>query len=268
MSNRMLAHAFLAASALLGAARAEFPIGSMAPNRLGIQYGFAFRGQNITSRDVPSHEVIHALDLGYAPIPFLELEAGLGVDRLSVDRYDGMRFRGDYGLSPLFGATAASPLLFDLLRFTGGSRVLYLNSEDDRGYAYSGFVYSPFLSAIVSPSEYVDLEAGARGHRLDATMEGPGGRTQAFSNREMVRGFVAVTLKSPSEFAFFTLDADFSPSVDSDWSGGPREASIGVSFGTLLGWKPKPAETQSAPPFFPAYPEMKERQKKMAEELQ
>jgi hypothetical protein len=99
-------------------------------------------------------------------------------------------------------------------------------------------------------------------------MEGPAGRTQAFSNREMVRAFVAITLKSPSEFAFFTLDADFSPSVDADWTGGPREASIGVSFGTLLGWKPKPAETQSAPPYFPAYPEMKERQKKMAEELQ
>jgi hypothetical protein len=253
---------------LLAVSRAEFPIGSMAPNRLGIQYGFAFRGQDITSKDVPSHEIIHALQLGYAPIPYLELEAGLGLDRLSVDRYNGTRFRGDYGLTPLFGGTLASPLLFGLLRFTGGSRFLYLNSEDDRGYAYSGFVSSPFLSAIVSATEYVDLEAGARGHRLDGNMQGPGGKGQGFSNREMVRGFVAITLKSPSEFAFFTLDADFSPSTDADWTGGPREASIGLSFGTLLGWKPKPAETPSAPPYFPAYPEMKERQKKMAEELE
>jgi hypothetical protein len=36
----------------------------------------------------------------------------------------------------------------------------------------------------------------------------------------------------------------------------------------MLGWKPKPVESQSAPPYFPAYPDMKERQKKMAEELQ
>jgi hypothetical protein len=240
----------------------------MAPNRLGLQYGFAFRGQNITSHDIPSHEIIHAINLGYAPIPYLELEAGLGVDRLSVDRYNGMRFRGDYGLSPLFGGTLVSPPWFDILRFTGGSRFLHFNSEDDRGYAYSGFVSSPFLSAIVSPSEYVDLEAGARGHRLDGTMNGPGGRKQTFSNREMVRGFVAITLKSPSEFAFFTLDADVSPAVDFDWTGGPREASIGVSFGTLLGWKAKSSETKSAPPYFPAYPEMKEKQKQMAEELQ
>jgi hypothetical protein len=268
MATRMIARTLLLSLAGLAAVRAEFPLSSMAPNRLGIQYGFAFRGQNITSQDVPSHEIIQALDLGYAPIPYLELEAGLGVDRLSVDRYNGTRFQGDYGLSPLFGATLASPPLFDILRFTGGARFLYLNSEDDRGYAYSGFVSSPFLSAIVSPSGYADLEAGVRGHRLDGTMRGPGGRQQTFANREMVRGFVALTLKSPSEFAFFTLDADVSPAIDADWTGGPREATIGASFGTMLGWKPKPPETHSAPPYFPAYPEMKERQKQMAEELQ
>jgi hypothetical protein len=266
MANRMIARTLLVSLALSGAVRAEFPIGSMAPDRLGLQYGFAFRGQDITSRDVPSHEITHALQLGYAPIPYLALEAGLGVDRLSVDPYNGTRFRGDYGLSPLFGITLASPRLFNVLRFTGGSRFLYLNSEDDRGYTYSGLVYSPFLSAIASPTEYVDLEAGIRGHRIDGNMQGPGGREQTFSNRENVRGFVALLLKSPSEFAFLTLDADVSPSAE--WNGGLREASIGVSFGTMLGWKPKPVESQSAPPYFPAYPDMKERQKKMAEELQ
>lgn len=268
MLNRMIIRSLLFALASLAAVRAEFPLGSMAANRLGIQYGLAWRGQDITSRDIPSHETIHALQLGYAPIPYLALEAGLGVDRLSVDRYNGSRFRGEYGISPLFGGTLATPLMFNLLRVTGGSRFLYLNSEDDRGYAYSGLVSSPFLSAIVSPSEYVDLEAGARGHRIDGTMQGPGGRESAFSNREMVRGFVALTLKSPSEYAFFTLDADFSPTARADWTGGPSEASIGIAFGTLLGWKAAPAETKSAPPYFPAYPDLKERQKKMAEDLQ
>ena len=255
-------------AALAVAARAEFPLDAMAPNRLGIQYGFAFRGQDITSRDVPSHEIIHTLDLGYAPIPYLEFEAGLGIDRFSVDRYGGARFTGDYGLAPSFGVIAASPSLLGLVRISGGGRFLYLDSEDDRGYAYSGFVSSPFLSVILSPSAYFNAEAGARGHMIAGSMQGPAGPARDFSNRETVRGFVSLTVKSPSEFAFFTLDADFSPSAEADWSGGPREASIGVSFGTLLGWKTKPAETKAAPTYFPAYPDLKERQKKMAEDLQ
>src|SRR4051812_11870058 len=132
---------------LLAVARAEFPLESMAPNRLGLQYGFAFRGQDITSKDVPSHEILHTLSLGYAPIPYLAIEAGIGADQLSVDRYNGARFSGGYGLAPLFGATLASPALFEVLRITGGGRFLYFDSEDDRNFAYSGWVSSPFLSA-------------------------------------------------------------------------------------------------------------------------
>ena len=100
--------ALLALILLSARARAEFPLGDMAPDRLGLQYGFAFRGQDITSKDVPSHETIHALTLGYAPIPYLEVEGGIGLDRMVVDRYNGARFRGEYGLSPLFGATGAT----------------------------------------------------------------------------------------------------------------------------------------------------------------
>jgi hypothetical protein len=253
---------------LLAVARAEFPLESMTPNRLGLQYGFAFRGQDITSKDVPSHEILHTLSLGYAPIPYLDIEAGIGADQLSVDRYNGARFSGGYGLAPLFGATLASPALFEMLRITGGGRFLYFNSEDDRNYAYSGWVSSPFLSAVFSPSGYFDLEAGARGHLINGDMQGPSGQKQTYSNRETVRGFVAFTLKSPSDYAFLTVDADFSPAADPDWSNGPREASIGVSFGTLLGWKAKSQEPKPSPQYFPAYPEMKERQKKMAEELE
>jgi hypothetical protein len=260
--------ALLALILLSARARAEFPLGDMAPDRLGLQYGFAFRGQDITSKDVPSHETIHALTLGYAPIPYLEVEGGIGLDRMVVDRYNGARFRGEYGLSPLFGATGATPYLFGIARVTAGARFLYLNSDDDQGYSYSGFISSPFLSAVVSPSAYVDVEAGARGHYIYGTSEGPGGTAAAFANRELMRGFLAFTLKSPTESAFLTVDADFSPSVKADWSGGPREASIGLSFGTLLGGKAKASETKSAPPYFPAYPDLKERQKKMAEDLE
>jgi hypothetical protein len=249
-------------------AHAEFPLESMSPNRLGLQYGFAFRGQDITSKDVPSHEILHTLSIGYAPIPYLGLEAGMGADQLSVDRYNGARFEGGYGLTPLFGATLASPALFDLARVQAGGRFMYLNSEDDRGFGYSGLVSSPFLSIVLTPSGYFDVEAGARGHLIDGTMQGQDGREQTFSNRNTVRGFISFILKSPSDYAFLAVDADFSPEARPDWSDGPREASIGISFGTLLGWKAKPRETKTAPMYFPAYPEMKEKQKQMAEELE
>jgi hypothetical protein len=268
MATDMITRALLLSLGLAASARAGFPWEDMASDRLGLQYGFAFRGQDITAKDVPSHEVLHALDLGYAPIPYLGIEAGLGVDKLSVDRYNGIRFRGDYGLSPRLGLALISPPLFGMLRFAGGARVLYLNSEDERGYAYAGPVTSPFLSASLSPSGYFRAEAGARGHFIDGTMQAPGGSERSFANRETVRGFVSLTLRSPSESAFLTLDADISPAFDSDWSGGPRESSLGISFGTLLGGKAKSAEPKSAPPYFPAYPDLKERQNKMAEELE
>ena len=268
MNLASLSRALIAALALASAPRAEFPLEGMTPHRLGIQYGLAFRGQDITARDIHSHEVIHTFSLGYAPLPYLAFEAGLGLDRFSVDRYNGARFEGGYGLSPLFGLTLASPPLFGLLRFTGGGRALYLNSEDERGYAYSGLIASPFLSALVTPTAYFDIAAGVRGHAIYGSMQGPGGTARDFSNRENVRGFFSFTVKSPAELAFLTLDADFSPAAGADWSGGPHEASIGVSFGTLLGWKAESAEPKTSPPYFPAYPEMKEKQKKMAEELE
>jgi hypothetical protein len=258
----------LAALALAAAARAEFPLESMTPYRLGLQYGMAFRGQDITSKDTPSHEILHILSLGYSPLPYVGVEAGLGLDRFSVDRYNGVRFHGEYGLSPLFGVMLASPYLFDIARIAGGGRFLYLHSEDGRGYGYSGWITSPYLSAMLIPSAYFNVQAGARGHYIDGSMRAPGGQELGFSNRETVRGFVSFTVKSPSEFAFFTLDADFSPALEADWSNGPREASIGVSFGTLLGWTRRAQEPKTAPLYFPAYSEMKEKQKKMGEELE
>lgn len=247
-------------------AGAAFPLETMGPSTLGIQYGFALRGADITSQDAPSHETVHAFSLGYAPLPYLALEGGLALDRYEVGPYRSMHFDGDFGISPLAGLALTAPPLFDILRLSGGIRALYLDSRDDHGYAYSGFISNPWLGLTVMPSPYFDLEAGARGHRIDGTIEAPGGSTRPFSNREQVRGYVSATLKSPSEFAFLTLDLDFSPAFDSDWSGGPREAAIGISCGTLLGGRPK-AAPKAAPPYFPAYPDLKERQDKMAEEI-
>jgi hypothetical protein len=258
-----------AAAALAPSARADVPVEDMTPLSLGLQYGLSFRGQNITNAKVPSHETIHSLGLAYAPLPYLALEAGLGLDKLSVDSRNSIAFRGDYGFSPSFGLVLASPYFAaDLLRVDGGVRGLYLNSEDDRGYRYSGFISNPFLGLVVSPSPYIDVEAGARGHILNGTMQGPGGTDKDFGNGEMVRGYAAFTLKTPYERAYLTVDVDMSPSMDSDWSHGPREAQVGVSFGTILGWQGKNGAAKDSSVYFPAYNEMKARQKKMSEEIE
>lgn len=254
------------ALSLTPALHAEFPLSTMGPRNLGIQYGLTFRGQNITSKDVPSHEIIHAFTLGYSPLPYLGLEAGLGLDRFLVDRYNTTRFRGEYGISPVMGITLATPYALDFVRLAAGSRFLYLNSEDANGFAYSGWISSPWLAVIATPSTYIDFLIGARGHGIDGSMEGPSETSSHFMNREIFRGLLSFTIKSPGERAFLTLDVDFSPSVDSDWSNGPNEASVGISFGTLLGWKAKDPNSNTAPQYFPAYKDMKDKQDQMAEE--
>lgn len=249
-------------------ARAEFPSQDMGARTLGLQYGLGFRGQNITEAQVPSHEIQHALTLGYSPIPYVTIEAGIGVGQFSVDTYNGAGFRGGYGFSPNFGLVFASPYLLELVRAVGGSRFLILNSEDERGYAYSGVVSSPFLGASVSPSVFFDCEAGLRMHLIDGLMKGPGRAESTFGNNDIVRGYAAFTVKAPAERVFLTVDVDASPSLDSDWSGGPREASIGISFGALLGWSGKSGAVRDSSVYFPAYNEMKARQKKMADEME
>lgn len=259
------ASALQLAGALL--ASAAFPLGNMDSRSLGIQYGLAFRGQNITASDVPSHETIHTLGLAYAPVPFVAVEAGVGLDRMVVDRRNSVGFRGDFGFSPTFGIDLASPpFLQDLLRVTGGLHALYLNSPDGNGFRYSGLISSPFLGISVSPAGIIEAETGVRGHIMDGTMREPGGTENYFSNGEIVRGYLSVTLKSPQDRAFLTLDADVSPGFDSDWSRGPREAKLGVSFGAFLGRKRNAAADRDSSVYFPDFPEMRNRLKKMAGE--
>ena len=256
---------------------AEFPVANMDPHSLGIQYGLAFRGENITSSSVASHETIHLLSIAYSPLPYLSLEGGVGVDQFSVDPSKQIHFKGDYGISPVFGLSLFTPVIADIVRFTAGSRALFLNSEDVEGYKYSGFISNPFLGLLVSPSPFVDVTAGLRMLLIDGQMSGPNSSpTQAFANPDMNRGYLAVTLKSPADRAFLTLDLDASPSLNSDWSNGPREATIGISFGAMLGWRTRAnvnASTNTNTPrdssgYFPAIPEMKAKQDKMAKEIE
>ncbi len=261
--------AFACVFALAATARAAFPIEDMTPRSLGLQYGLAFRGQNITAAAVPSHETIHTLGLAYAPVPYLAVEAGLGLDRLEVESNKSVRFHGDFGFSPTFGLVLTSPYFAaDLVRVVAGARALYLNSEDGNGFRYSGLIAGPFLGAVVSPSGYFDFEAGARMHYIDGTMHGPGGVNKPFSNQDMVRGYLAFTLKTPAEGAFLSLDLDVSPDLDSDWSHGPREAQVGISFGALLGWKKETGAGADSSKYFPDFSKMRDRQKQMAKEIE
>ncbi|MEO6096777.1 MAG: hypothetical protein ABIW76_14195 [Fibrobacteria bacterium] len=249
-------------------ALAAFPTEDMGSMSLGLQYGFAFRGQNITAAAAPSHETIHTLSLAYAPIPYLSIEAGIGLDRFDVETSKSVRFDGEYGLSPLFGLVVKSPYFaLDFVRIAAGYRGLYLNSEDDRGYRYSGTISSPFLGAVVSPSGFFDIEAGARGHIVDGAMSGPSTSEQVFANEEILRGYATFTVKSPTDGAFLSLDIDISPAFTSDWADGPREAQVGISFGAILGGQAKPEPAKDATGRFPAYSEMKETQRKMADEI-
>lgn len=253
-------------------AQAQFPAQDMDGRSLGLAYTFGLHGQAITEAAVASHGVLHQASLAYAPLPYVALQAGVGMERFSVEPHNQVRFRGGYGLAPSFGIALFTPFFAaDVLRGTAGATGLFMGSEDGRGYRYSATVGNPFLGLIVSPTIFLDVTAGARLYLMSGTMRAPrAGSGDNFANSEIARGYLALNLKTPFERAFLNLDFDFSPSVDLDWSNGPREASVSVSFGTILGWKGKsqPKTGDEKPTYFPAYPEMKDRQKKMAEELE
>jgi hypothetical protein len=255
--------------ALSAASRADFPIEDMDSKSLALQYGLAFRGQNITVANVPSHETIHTLSIAYAPAPYVALQAGVGLDAFDVETRNSIGFQGDFGISPLFGVVLSSPTFAqDFLRVSGGSRFLYLNSEDEKGFRYSALVSNPFLGIVFSPTRFFDFETGIRAHLVDGTMHGPNGSEQTFANEDIGRGYATFTVKSPADGAFLSLDLDMSPSIDTDWTNGPKEAQIGVSFGAILGGRAKPAKTKESPGYFPAYSEMKDKQDKMSEEIE
>jgi hypothetical protein len=255
--------------AFTSAARAAFPFADMDAQELGLQYGLAFRGQNITNADVPAYETLHSLTLGYAPIPYLAVEAGLGLDRLQVNSGASPSFRGEFGISPSLGLILSSPYFaYDQLHATAGLRGLFLNSEDDEGYRYSGWIGSPFLGLGYAPAPFCAFEAGMRAHLIDGAMHGPGGAEKPFSNQEIVRGYFSATVKAPAERVFLTIDADVSPGLDSDWSHGPREAQVGISFGAVLGSAKPAIQVADSSRYFPDFNRLRERLRKMAGEIE
>lgn len=246
------------------------PTEDMGPRRLGVAYQFLARGQDITSQEIASNEITHAFKLRYAPIEYVALGLGFGLTRWSTERFESHRFRGNYGFSPSASLEGYSPFLLGMIRATGGYEAEYFTSRNDDGYRYTNLIHNPFLGVSVTPLVFVETSAGIRGHFVVGSRR-PAGSSESrdYANANDVRGYVSVTIKTPFEGSFLTLDADASPGLETDWSDGPREASIGLTFGGYLRWKgqtPK-SDPDRKNPYFPAHDALKKRQDQMAEDL-
>ncbi|HLP42913.1 MAG TPA: hypothetical protein VK465_15495, partial [Fibrobacteria bacterium] len=183
----MTMHRYAALVALLLAplVQAQVPVQEMDARSMSVGYAFGLRGQNITGAQIPSHEVAHRLVLGYAPVPYASLQAGVGLERFAVDPTRQADFDGDYNLSTSFGAALHSPAFAaDILRANGGVDFQTFRSEDG-AYRYRGLVTNPFLGLVASPTAFLDAAVGARLHFVDGTMEAPRKEDQTFANTDI-----------------------------------------------------------------------------------
>jgi len=251
-------------------ARAQFPAQDMGPTRLGVAYEFLLQGQDITRENVGSEQVLHGLKLGYAPVPYVTVGLGMGISRFETSPYGAGRFEGEYGFCPSFFLDLASPgFLQNIVRATLGVNALYLSSEDKNGLNYSAFIVDPSLGLKISALTYLDIDFGGRLHLVEGTIQSRSGTTnQSFSNGEAVRGYGAITLKSPYERVFIRFEGDVSPGFDANWSNGPIESSLRLTVGGILGWKGKQQAVARPSPYFPNYREMKARQDVLVDEIE
>jgi hypothetical protein len=246
------------------------PTEDMGPRSLGVGYQFLARGQNITESKIPAQEIMHSLELNYAPIEYVAVGIGLGLTQWSTERFESHRFQGNYGFSPSAHVDGYSPFLAKVLRVTGGYEGQYYTSRNDAGYRYTNLVHSPYLGLSVTPLVFLETSVGVRGHFIMGSRK-PSSTAEAteYANVEPVRAYFSLTIKTPFENAFLTLDADASPELETDWSNGPQEASVGLTFGGFLKWKgqtPK-ANPDRKNPYFPAHGTLKKRQEQMVEDL-
>jgi hypothetical protein len=248
---------------------AHAPVQDMTRLSLGLEYAALFRGQVITKQKVPSHENIHLISLQYAPVPYLLFKLGGGAEKFTVDEYQGVNFDGNYGFAPTGAISLFSPFFADrMLRVTAGMDFVYFKSEDDLDNIYSGFALNPCGGLIFSAGKRFDIELGAKGHIIAGQMEDSLGSKYDFSNRYKYRGYCRLTLHSPLEGAYISVQADASHKIDADFSSGPYEATIGISLGFILtpDRKNKIIEDENIK-YFPAHKELQEKQDDMADEM-
>ncbi len=253
------------------AALAQFPMQNMSANRIALAYDLATSGQNITARNTPSQQMSHRLSLAYAPVPYAGLALGLGVARFETQPDDAIpAFNGKYGFSPSLTLRLATPGLFkDLLRVTASAQTQYFSSADPNRLSYSGFLIAPDLGLMISPYDFVDISLGGRLHVINGDMEAVRQNISSpFSNETVMRGYFGLLLKTPSEGAFLSLEADISPNADANWSQGPVESSLRISIGSVLGWKSREPKAMPRDLYFPNYRDLKDRQQEMSDQMQ
>jgi hypothetical protein len=260
-----------AAAALLATcAFAGPPVQDLSSTSIAVDYSGMWRGTEITSLNVPSHESVHHVNVRYAPLPFAVFSAGLGAADLSVDTCLQRQFKGGFNLSPSLGAALFTPpFLKKTVRITAGVKAHYLYTKNlDESFVYSGPVVAPNAGVIVSLSQFVDLEAGVRGLLIFGSMQEGNLNAEQFSNAQQKRGYFSVTLHTPSEGAYLSFDFDASPCIDMNWSNGPAESSIGVTVGIILR-QPKDRLTRNMNEYddYPAFKEMEKKIEEMEKEM-
>lgn len=171
MKKKCLKNPLLLLFAFSGAMAANAPTMDMNAHALAVEYKALFRGQVITEKDVPSYEKSHSLSLRYAPIPYLLVTAGAGLEQFTVDPYQQKEFIGNYDFSPNAGLSLLTPLLFDIFQLTIGVNAIYLNSSDDNDLTYSGAIVDPFLGLGIFAGKYAGLEIGGKGHFINGSIK-------------------------------------------------------------------------------------------------
>jgi hypothetical protein len=254
-----------AAFCVAGAPSQDFSI-----NSFGLEYNGVLRGQYITEKNVPSYQQVQTVNFLYAPVQYMLFFAGIGAAKMSIDSASGMQFVGNYGFSPSCGLSLFTPFFLNkIVRMSGGVSVLFLNSEDRNNFAYTGTVVSPYLGLIFSAGRGVDISAGYRGHLTSGQLLNTlTSDSYNYSNRNVVRAYGTLTLHSPSDGAYISVDGDLSTKVTNTWNGGPLEASMGISVGVILHAPLRKNDKSVENAYFPRCKEMREKQKKMVEELE
>jgi len=253
---------------------AKSPVRYMNSRAIGIECQSIWRGQTITEAEVASHEQFWHLAANYSPFEYLQFNFGIGAERFRVDTHDSRTFKGNYGLSFSGGAHANTPaFLKQILRITAGCDLVYINSEDDYSYKYSGPTLNPNAGLVIYAGPFVEIEAGSKGHIILGKMtELKKNETHDFSNNETIRGYLNFCVCSPSgAYAKFHFDA--SPLIQEDWKNGPYEAGIGFSVGYIIKDDKKPKkrsdkDKKEKKEYFPEYDKMKDKIEEMEDKLE
>lgn len=239
----------------------------MSFSAIGIEYSGMIGGQTITETAATTVLKTHYVMLRYAPLPYLLLSAGTGATKYSTDEYDSARFTETPGASASFGLQGFTPRMFNLLMITAGAHTYLLNSKFG-WHRYIGTLIDPGAGAVFVIADRFDIETGVKAFVLFGRKEATYHVTD-FSNENIMRWYLSLTLHSPVEGAYCSITADLSPNSSIE-SNGLREASLSLRIGAIIRPFRNIAfrnEIKKNIDSFRSYGTMKLQQEKMAENL-